>query len=268
MQVSCIIPTRNRRDMVITAIESALAQDGYQPEVLVVDDGSSDGTERSILRRFPKVKIISTPGLGPGLARNEGAVAAKGGVLMFLDSDDRWLPFHVKSLMQLVQKGFHVAYGVTMTRDLLLQKEFFIPERGEEVSGDCFKSLTRWCFMAPSSVAVTRRAFEDVGGFGQGKIGEDWVFFLKLSCRYSFGFVPKVISHRILHRGSLCCLQNGGVEIQEALRRIMEFLQTSDKAMPEDLHRMEKMQLFASEGRQGWRTVQEWYTSMKMQGLV
>jgi glycosyltransferase involved in cell wall biosynthesis len=254
--------------MVIMAIESALAQDECQPEIVVVNDGSTDGTERSILKRFPEVKLISTPGLGPGLARNEGAIAAKGGVLMFLDSDDKWLPLHVKSLMQLVQKGFHVAYGVTMTRDLLFQKEFFIPERGEEASGYCFDSLTKWCFLVPSSVAVTRRAFEDVGGFGRGKIGEDWVFFLKLASQYPFGFVPEVISHRILHHGSLCCLQNGCMEIQEALRRIMEFLQTSDKAMPEDLDRIEKMQVFTSEGRQGWRTVQEWYTSMKMQGLV
>ncbi|OPL17394.1 MAG: hypothetical protein AVO38_01495 [delta proteobacterium ML8_D] len=268
MQVSCIIPTRNRRDMVITAIESALAQDEYQPEIVVVNDGSTDGTERSILKRFPQVKLVSTPGLGPGLARNEGAVAAGGDVLMFLDSDDKWLPFHVKSLIQMLQKGFHVAYGVTMTRDLLLQKEFFIPEVGEEVSGDCFKSLTKWCFMVPSSVAVTRSAFESVGGFGQGRIGEDWVFFLKLSCRYPFGFVPKVISHRILHGGSLCCLQNGCMEIQKALRRIMEFLQTSGKAKPEDLDRIERMQLFTFEGRHRWRTVQEWYTSMKMQGLV
>nr|HDN00603.1 glycosyltransferase family 2 protein [Deltaproteobacteria bacterium] len=144
MQVSCIIPTRNRRDMVIMAIESALAQDECQPEIVVVNDGSTDGTERSILKRFPEVKLMSTPGLGPVLARNEGAIAAKGGVLMFLDSDDKWLPLHVKSLMQLVQKGFHVAYGVTMTRDLLFQKEFFIPERGEEASGYCFDSLTKW----------------------------------------------------------------------------------------------------------------------------
>ena len=254
--------------MVLTAIESALAQDEYQPEVVVVDDGSTDGTARAIRTRFPEVKLISTPGLGPGLARNEGARAATGHLLMFLDSDDKWLPLHVKSLMQLLQKGFHVAYGVTMTKDCLCQREFFIPEKGEEVSGQCFNSLTRWCFVVPSSVAVTRKAFEDVGGFGQGEMGEDWVFFLKLSSLYPFGFVSKVISHRILHEGSLCCLQNGGMEIHEALRRIMEVLQTSDKALPEDFDRIRKMQVLTTKGRQRWRTVQDWYTSMKMQGLV
>jgi glycosyltransferase involved in cell wall biosynthesis len=268
VKVSCIIPTRNRRDMVITAIESALAQYEYHPEIVVVDDGSTDGTERAVRTRFPEVKLISTPGLGPGLARNEGFRAATGQVLMFLDSDDIWLPLHVKSLMQLLQKGFHVAYGVTMTKDCLGGGEFFIPEDGEGISGQCFNSLTRWCFIVPSSVAVTRKAFEDVCGFGQGEIGEDWVFFLKLSSLYPFGFVSKVISHRILHKGSLCCLENGGIEIQKALRRIMEFLQTSDKALPDDLDRIRKMQVLTTKGRQRWRTVQEWYMSMKRQELV
>ena len=122
--------------------------------------------------------------------------------------------------------------------------------------------------MVPSSVAVTRKAFEDVGGFAQGDMGEDWAFFLKLSTLYPFGFVPEVISHRLLHGGSLCCLTKGGTEIRKALGRIMYVLQTSDQALPEDFDRIQKMRVFAAEGRQRWRTVQEWYMSMKTQGLV
>jgi hypothetical protein len=48
----------------------------------------------------------------------------------------------------------------------------------------------------------------------------------------------------------------------------MEVLQTSDKALPEDFDRIRKMQVLTAKGRQRWRTVQEWYTNMKMQGLV
>jgi hypothetical protein len=58
------------------------------------------------------------------------------------------------------------------------------------------------------------------------------------------------------------------MEIRKALGRIMEVLQTSDKALPEDFDRIRKMQVLAAKGRQRWRTVQEWYMSMKMQGLV
>ena len=268
MKVSCIIPARDRKDMVLKAIESALAQEGWVPEIVVVDDGSTDGTKGAVKTHFPGIKLISTHGLGPGLARNKGVRAATGNVFMFLDSDDIWLPLHVKSLIALLHQGFQVAYGVTKTKDSLAGGEFFIPERGEEISGQCFSSLARWCFMVPSSVAVTRKAFEDVNGFGQGNMGEDWVFFLKLSTLYQFGFVPKVITHRLLHEGSLCCLNDQGMEIQHALKRIMKVLQTSDKATPEDFDRIRKMQVLAAKGRQKWRTVQEWYMNMKMQDLV
>ena len=78
--------------MVLRAIESALVQEAWDPEVVVVDDGSKDGTREAVSACFPEVKLISTAGLGPGLARNEGARAATGQVLMFLDSDDIWLP--------------------------------------------------------------------------------------------------------------------------------------------------------------------------------
>ena len=97
--ISCIIPARDRKDMVLKAIESALAQEGWVPEVVVVDDGSTDGTREAVSACFPEVKLISTAGLGPGLARNEGVRAATGHVLMFLDSDDIWLPLHVRSLI-------------------------------------------------------------------------------------------------------------------------------------------------------------------------
>jgi glycosyltransferase involved in cell wall biosynthesis len=71
MKVSCIIPARDRRDMVLKAIESVLAQEGWVPEVIVVDDGSTDGTKGAVRTHFPWITLISTHGLGPGLARNE-----------------------------------------------------------------------------------------------------------------------------------------------------------------------------------------------------
>ena len=268
MKVSCIIPTKDRRDMVLKAIESALVQDAYQPEVIVVDDGSTDGTKWAIKTRFPGIRVISTPALGPGLARNEGVMAATGQVFMFLDSDDIWLPHHVKSLMQYIRRGFQVAYGVTRTKDCLGRSEFLIPEAGRGISGQCFTELARWCFMVPSSVAITRKAFEDTGGFGQGDVGEDWAFFLRLSALYPFGFTPEIISHRLLHEGSLCCLRDGDTKIQEILRRIMEVLETSDRALPKDIERIQKMQVLTNEGGQRWQTVQDWYMGMRRQGLV
>ncbi len=93
--VSCVIPTKNRIAFLPHAIESVLGQEGGEvDEVILVDDGSSDGTVEFVQERYPRVKVIRGEGLGPGRARNAGASAASGEVLMFLDSDDRWTDDH------------------------------------------------------------------------------------------------------------------------------------------------------------------------------
>ncbi len=268
MNISCIIPTRDRRDMVFKAIESVLAQESCEPEILVVDDGSVDGTKAAVRRAFPQVKLVSTSGVGPGRARNEGVRAATGEVLMFLDSDDLWLPHHVTALMPLLEEGFEVAYGVTKTTDCLKDNEFLIPERGEGFSGDCFGKLANWCFLVPSSTAVTRRAFRSVGGFGPGDMGEDWACFLRLSSQYPFGFTPQIITHRLLHQESLCFLKNGAQEIQQALERIAGVLQSLDRTKPEDLDRVRKMNMLAAEKGETWETIQDWYLSLRGHGLL
>jgi glycosyltransferase involved in cell wall biosynthesis len=254
--------------MVIKAIKSVLAQERYEPEIVVVDDGSVDRTREAVGRSFPKVKLVSTPGLGPGRARNEGARAATGDVFMFLDSDDVWLPHHVSSLMPLFEQGFEVAYGVTKTTDCLKNNEFFIPGQGEGLSGDCFGKLVHWCFLVPSSTAVTRRAFRSVGGFGSGDMGEDWAFFLTLASLYPFGFTAEVITHRLLHGESLCCLKNGAREIQQALERIMGVLRNIDRTKPEDLDRVRTMNALAAKKGATWETIQDWYASLKGHGLL
>ncbi|MBU2551667.1 MAG: glycosyltransferase family 2 protein [Proteobacteria bacterium] len=268
MKVSCVIPTRDRKDMVQEAIASALAQRPRAPEVVVVDDGSTDGTAEALRSRFPRVRLVQTSGLGPGWARNLGAGAAGGDVLMFLDSDDVWRPGHVQALLDLVEQGFDVAYGVTRNQDALTGQTFFIPEPGREASGPCFHELVRWCFLVPSSAAVTRRAFDAAGGFGPERLGEDWLFFLELAARFPFGFTPEIITDRLLHPGSLCCLEQKPQAIPRTLDRIQGFIERSEAAGAEDMDRIRGMQALASEEGEQWRTIQDWYSSMKRHGLV
>ena len=86
--------------------------------------------------------------------------------------------------------------------------DFLIPENGVGIEGDCFEPLLRWCFLVPSSVAVSREVFQAVGGFESVACGEDWIFFLKLSALFPFGFAgPHPITLRRLHQGSLCFLK-------------------------------------------------------------
>lgn len=268
MKVSCIIPTYNRREMISDAIISATNQNGYEVEVVVVDDGSTDGTSGFIEDHFDAVVFVTQSNKGPGAARNKGVEASCGDVIMFLDSDDTWLPGHVKSLMDVLSSGYEFAYGTTLTKDRIQNNEFLIPEDGNGAGGDCIEFLSRWCSMVPSSVALTRDAFDRAGGFESGNLGEDWAFFMRLAFLYDFAFVgPEPITIRNLHEGSLCYLP-GSDAIQSAIRNVGNIIKKSEKNGSKLSIRYEQLEEWAITNGRNWSTVQDWYCAMKKEGMV
>ena len=95
-RISAVIPTRDRRTLVRAAVESALAQDPAPLEVVVVDDGSHDGTADALAEAFgDAVRVVRARGNGAAAARNLGAREARGDWVAFLDDDDVWLPGHL-----------------------------------------------------------------------------------------------------------------------------------------------------------------------------
>jgi glycosyltransferase involved in cell wall biosynthesis len=105
-RLSVVIPTWNRAGLVVEAVESALGQEGGDLEVIVVDDGSTDGTAEIIEQRFGKaVKLLRmATRSGVGAARNEGVSQATGDLLAFLDSDDLWLPGKLKAELDILER--------------------------------------------------------------------------------------------------------------------------------------------------------------------
>src|SRR5262245_46865272 len=101
--VSVIIPTYNRAAFIATAVESALKQTRPPDEILVVDDGSTDGTD-SVLSEFrPPVRVIRQPNRGRSAARNTGLRAATGDAVIFLDSDDVLMPGCLESCVAALE---------------------------------------------------------------------------------------------------------------------------------------------------------------------
>ena len=92
LSVSTVIPTYNRAHLVHRALESALAQSTTHDEVIVVDDGSSDGTEQALALYRDRIRYVRTPNRGAGAARNRGIQEAGRDLVAFLDSDDEWMP--------------------------------------------------------------------------------------------------------------------------------------------------------------------------------
>ncbi len=256
--------------MVGKAIDSAQAQGWPGLEVVVVDDGSCDGTAAMVEARYPGVRLVRLPGLGPGAARNAGVEAARSEVVMFLDSDDLWLPGHVAALAEVLGRGFEVAYGTTENRDAVGGgAPFPIPEPDQGEEGWVLAPLLRWCFLVPSALAVRRRAFAACGGFGPEPFAEDWSFFLRLAGRFPFGFAgQQPISRRFLHPGSLCCT-TGRRLIGDSLARLGAEVAAAPWGGQAAARRFVELEAWVR-GRQGpeWTTVQEWYCAMREEGLV
>jgi glycosyltransferase involved in cell wall biosynthesis len=268
MRVSCIIPTKNRSTMVVQAIASAVGQQGWSPEIVMVDDGSVDSTVNAVKEMFPEIVVVETSGLGPGLARNAGVEAASGDVLMFLDSDDLWFPHHVEALIRVLTKGFLVAYGVTRTINEVNGGEFTIPDGLDYTEGDCFRHLLRWCFLVPSATAIKREAFAAVNGFGAEPLCEDWIFFLKLAARFPFGFATgPPITLRRLHNGSLCSLTDKS-KILQLVRALILFLENEPRVEFKDVAHFMRLEQFIEQRGNDWLTIQDWYVAMLAEGII
>src|SRR5258708_1562135 len=110
--ISVVIPTFNRARHVQAALESVLAQTYREFEVIVVDDGSTDGTGEAV-RQFisqqnhngEQIRYFFQRNQGSSLARNKGIEQARGGWIAFLDSDDVWLPEKLELQMQAIQES-------------------------------------------------------------------------------------------------------------------------------------------------------------------
>lgn len=99
--ISVVIPTYNRREKVVRAVRSALAQEGVSVEVIIVDDGSTDGTFDALNREFgDRVMVLRQVNAGVSAARNRGIDAASAEWVAFLDSDDEWLPEKLSDQVQ------------------------------------------------------------------------------------------------------------------------------------------------------------------------
>jgi len=103
--VSVVMPTYNRRNYIRESLDSVLAQDFSAFEVIVVDDGSTDGTEKEVRPYEDRIRYIRQENRGAGVARNVGIRNARGAYIAFMDSDDLSRPNHLKNLYSFLDRN-------------------------------------------------------------------------------------------------------------------------------------------------------------------
>jgi hypothetical protein len=120
MMVSVIMPVYDRADRVASAIRSVLAQTHAHFELLIVDDGSTDGSI-AVIKSFladPRLRLIRADHGGVSRARNLGLSAARGEIIAYLDSDNRWKPWFLDVMLRfMTQRGSDAAYSAIEIRN-------------------------------------------------------------------------------------------------------------------------------------------------------
>jgi len=198
LQISAVIPTYNRRDLVVRAIESVLAQTYPVREVIVVDDGSTDGTEGTLCRYIAtmapssrRVHYIRQEKGGAAMARNRGIAEATGDWVGFLDSDDQWLPDKLECQVRTLEKFAAVSVActtdATYVNNPLMSKTAFQAD-GIQCDGEIgiFPHLRRQMIYGTHGVylptlLVHRKAIDTIGGFDPLLIvteDTDFLFYL------------------------------------------------------------------------------------------
>jgi glycosyltransferase involved in cell wall biosynthesis len=207
--VSVVIPTYNSADTLGRALESVGIQHYPALEILVVDDGSTDGT-RAVLTPFVArgVRYVCAEGrLGPAGARNLGIARASGEFVAFLDADDTWLPGKISRQVDLLVKNPCVSlatcdgYTVTAVGERLSR---CYDVRPPAVGPHAWKTLLAYNFIKTPSVMVRRTDLVEVGGFRpELRVGEDLDLWIRLSLRGEVAAIREPLMEIYNRPGSL-----------------------------------------------------------------
>jgi glycosyltransferase involved in cell wall biosynthesis len=181
--VSVIIPAFNRGWCLREAVDSVLAQEFTDFELIVVDDGSTDGTAELLEAYRPKVRLLRQANRGVSAARNRGIAAARGELIAFLDSDDLWLPKKLSTQVEFFR--VHPDALIVQTEECWVRKGRRVNpgKRHRKLSGMIFEPSLDLCLVSPSAVMVRRELFDRVGLFDEGLPAcEDYDLWLRVGC--------------------------------------------------------------------------------------
>ncbi len=190
--VSVIIPSFNRAHCLPRAIESVLAQrSDVELQVILIDDGSSDGTERLVTEHYPEVTYAKQDNRGVSAARNLGLSLAKGRWIALLDSDDEWLPGKLEAQVKaLEQSGLSVCH----TNEIWIRNGIRVNQmkKHSKMGGWIYSQCLPLCVISPSSIVLNREVFDEIGEFDEDLPAcEDYDLWLRLCSRYEVTYLDK-----------------------------------------------------------------------------
>jgi len=187
---SIIIPTYNRLELLRQTLASVWAQTFTDYEIIVVDDGSTDGTLEYLKSLNQRVQVLQQANRGPGSARNLGVKTARGIYIAFLDSDDVWFPWTLETYATLIAQHDSPAF-ITGKPFRFDREEQLAGAVGSAVSAERFDNYyasgDEWRWWGVSSFVIQATAFRAAGGFAEANInGEDADLAMRLGVAAGF----------------------------------------------------------------------------------
>lgn len=188
--VSVIIPTYNRAGFLKEAVDSVLSQEVSDVELIVVDDGSTDGTPDLLARYGDRLRVIRQENAGVSAARNAGLRRAAGDLIALLDSDDLWLPGKLAAQTAFFQANPESV--VCQTEELWVRRGRRINpgKRHRKRAGWIFIPSLSLCLVSPSAVMMRRSLLDEVGLFDESLPAcEDYDLWLRIACRHPIDLI-------------------------------------------------------------------------------
>ena len=197
MNISVIIPTYNRKHTLSRAINSVIDQT-YEPfEIIIVDDGSTDGTKEWLAKRYPDVQYIYQPNSGVSVARNVGIKSAQGDWISLLDSDDEWLSQKLEKQVKAVKEDPDSMF--CHTNEVWIRNGVRINQgkKHQKYGGLIFNQCLDICRISPSSVLLKNSILKDTGLFDEKlPVCEDYDLWLRITAHNPVTFLDEPLINK------------------------------------------------------------------------
>ena len=190
-EISVIIPTYNRCDLLKRAINSVIKQTIKPKEIIIVDNGSIDQTYQMVSSLFPEINYFIEKKRGVSAARNKGILESKSKWIAFLDSDDAWKPTKLEKQMEYSVFN-QDKYRIIHTDETWYRNKKFLNQlkKHKKSGGNIFKNSLQLCCISPSSVVLKKQIFEEYGLFDENlEVCEDYDMWIRITSKEEVGFL-------------------------------------------------------------------------------
>ncbi|WP_273277817.1 glycosyltransferase family 2 protein [Methanothrix soehngenii] len=200
--ISVVIPLYNKESHIARALSSVLNQTFQDFEVIVIDDGSTDGGAE-VVRGFrdPRILLIQQENMGVSAARNKGIQLAIADYIAFLDADDEWMSCFLEDVNDMIKKypfagAYSTTYRILEANNMIkIPQNAAVPRSSESIIiPNYFEIISRGDPpVCSSSICVPKDVFLKIGGFLEGKdMGEDIDMWFRIALEYQFAFIHKI----------------------------------------------------------------------------